>query len=326
MSLPDPSDYFRGKLFAGPMVRASCLPFRLLCLEYGADGVFGPATSCEAILSSHVEPSDPYSLYFGWPDQPHIHFHSDPAESGKLIFQILTNDPAVAVRSVEKVIPFASAIDLNCGCPESFATSKGAGSALMQDPQTVADVVSTLRRNFQVPISVKHRIHTDIERSIQFATACQNAGASAITVHGRLKEQKNTGSVAMADMKLVFDHITVAKIGNGGIKSRQDAEKMKEATGCDSVMISSAAIKNPSVFAERQLDVVQVARRYVEIAEEHGLDRREWHWLLKTMLGKNRAISKTRAYQDLAAKKQLSDFREVLFGQHPFESPEASPP
>jgi tRNA-dihydrouridine synthase 2 len=314
----DPSDFFRGKLFSGPMVRASCLPFRLLCLEYGADGVFGPATSCEAILSSHIDSSDPYTLYFGWPDEPHVHFRSDPAETGKLIFQILTNDSDVAVRSVEKVIGFASAIDLNCGCPESFATSKGAGSALMSDPSTVSDVVSALRRNFSVPISVKHRIHGDVNTSIQFAVACQNAGASAVTVHGRLKQQKNAGAVAFDDMKLVFEHLTIAKIGNGGIKSRAEADAMKVATGCDSVMISSAAIKNPSVFADEPLDIIPVARRYVEIAEQHCKDRREWHWLLKTMLGRHRSISRTTCYQELASQKELSAFRTVLFAERPF--------
>ena len=200
------ADFFKGKLFSGPMVRASCLPFRLLCLEYGADGVYGPATSCDAILSSHIDSSDPYTLYFGWPDNPYVHFKSHPLEAGKLVFQILTNDPAKAVQAAEKVIGFASAIDLNCGCPESFATSRGAGSALMNDPQTVSEVVAALTRNYSVPITVKHRIHRDVQQSIQFAVACENAGASAITVHGRLREQKNAGTVAYDDMKLVFQN------------------------------------------------------------------------------------------------------------------------
>lgn len=312
------ADFFKGKLFSGPMVRASCLPFRLLCLEYGADGVYGPATSCDAILSSHIDSSDPYTLYFGWPDNPYVHFKSHPLEAGKLVFQILTNDPAKAVQAAEKVIGFASAIDLNCGCPESFATSRGAGSALMNDPQTVSEVVAALTRNYSVPITVKHRIHRDVQQSIQFAVACENAGASAITVHGRLREQKNAGTVAYDDMKLVFDHIHVAKIGNGGVKSRAGAREMMEATGCDSVMISSAAIKNPSVFSEEPKDVITVARRYLEIAEENCRDRREWRWLLTTMLGKYRNITKTEEYQELVGKKDLQSFKDVLFGDDPF--------
>jgi tRNA-dihydrouridine synthase 2 len=317
--MDDHRDFFRRKLFAGPMVKASCLPFRLLCLEYGADGVFGPATSADAILASHIDPTtDPYTLYFGWPDHPHVHFRSHPKEQGKLIFQILTNDPSTAVRATEKVIGFSSAIDLNCGCPESFATSKGAGSALMNDPQKVSEIISALRRNFNVPISVKHRIHRDVQESIQFAIACQNAGASAVTIHGRVKEQKHSGAVAFNDMKLVFDHLDVAKIGNGGIKSREQAVAMMEATGCDSVMISSAALKNPSVFRDEQLDVVSVARRCVDVAEECCGERREWRWLLTTMLGKNHAIAKTAAYQGLISKTEMADFRDVLFSDDPF--------
>lgn len=312
------AEFFKGKLFAGPMVRASCLPFRLLCLEYGADGVYGPATSCDAILSSHIDCSDPYTLYFGWPDNPYVHFRSHPNESGRLVFQLLTNDPVKAVQAAEKVVGFASALDLNCGCPESFATSRGAGSALMKDPQTVSEVVSALTRNFNIPVSVKHRIHPDINESIQFAIACENAGASAVAVHGRLREQKNAGAVAYNDMKLVFDHLHVAKIGNGGVKTRDGAREMMEATGCDSVMISSAAIKNPSLFSDEPKDVVTVARRYIEIAEENCRDRREWRWLLSTMLGKYRNITKTQTYQELVLKKDLQSFRDVLFSEDPF--------
>lgn len=300
------------------MVRASCLPFRLLCLEYGADGAYGPATSAEAILNSHIDNTDPYTLYFGWPDNPYVHFRSSPKEEGKLVFQLLAHDPVIAVKAAEKVVGFSSAIDLNCGCPESFATSKGTGSALMNDPQTVSEIIAALRRNFNVPISVKHRIHHDIEKSIQFAVACENAGASAIAVHGRLKEQKNKGNVAYDDMKTVFDHIHVAKIGNGGVKTREAAHEMMSQTGCHSVIISGAAIKNPSLFSGKLEDIITVSRRYIEIAEQNCNDRREWKWLLTTMLGKYREITKTPLYPQLTNINTIQEFRDILFSEDPF--------
>lgn len=314
------SDFYRGKLFAGPMVRGSCLPFRLLCLEYGADGVYSPATSVDAILNSTITDNDPNTLYFGWPDDPHVHFHTSEKERGKLVFQLVGHDPARAVQAVEKVFPLISAIDLNCGCPESFATSKGDGSALMKDPATVSDVISTLRRNFDLPISVKHRIHNNIEESIQFAVAAQNAGASGIAVHGRLKEQKNKGSVDYDDMKLIFEHINVAKIGNGGVKSRKDAFEMMKMTGCESVIISSAALKNPSVFLDEPKDILTVARRYIEIVEENCKERREWRWTLNSMLGKHRKITKSKEYEKLSSFKDISQFREVIFPENAFSS------
>ena len=312
------SDFYKGKFFSGPMVRGSCLPFRLLCLENGADGVFGPATSVESILVSHIDSNDPRTLYFGWPDNPYVHFKSTSAEAGKLVFQILAHEPDGAVRGAEKVLGFSSAVDLNCGCPENFATSKGNGSALMNDPQVVSDIIKALRRNFNVPISVKHRIHREIEKSIQFAVACENAGASAVTIHGRLKEQKNKGDVAYDDMKTIFEHLHCAKIGNGGIKSREAGYQMMKKTGCDSVMISSAALKNPSVFADQLKDPIVVARRYIEIAEENCKDKREWRWALTTMLGKYRYITKTETYAKMAHMNNLSEFREILFAENPF--------
>lgn len=316
------ADFFKGgKFFSGPMVRASCLPFRLLCLEYGADGVFGPAASCDSILASHIDDTEPRTLYFGWPNNPHVHFKSHPSEAGKLVFQILANDPAKAIRATEMVVGFASAVDLNCGCPESFATSRGTGSALMKDPQTVSEVVSALTRNYNIPISVKHRIHGSVEESIQFAVACQNAGASAVTVHGRLKEQRHSGSVAYDHMKLVFEHLQCAKIGNGGIKSRQGGIEMMEATGCDSVMISSSAIKNPSVFSETPRDIMTVAKRCVEIIEENGDDKREWRWFVNKMLGSHRWITKTPAYDAMSKLNTVEEYRSVLFQEEPFGTP-----
>jgi tRNA-dihydrouridine synthase len=183
----------------------------------------------------------------------------------------------------------------------------------MKDPQTVAEVVSTLRRNFDLPISVKHRLHSSIEESIQFAKACEMAGCSAVTLHGRVKEQKHTGSVAYDRMKLVFEHLSVAKIGNGRVKSREDARQMMAETGCDSIMISSAAIKNPSVFQEEPLNVMNVARRYIDLCEELSLvDRREWRWLLTNMLGKWRNISKTDDYVKLCGVKELSEAKRIV--------------
>ena len=326
MQSTDPVEFYKGKLFAGPMVRASNLPFRLMCLENGADGVYGPATSCDSILASHYDKSEnPYVMYFGWPDHPHVHFHTAPEEEGKLVFQLLANDPNKAVEAAKIVAQFADAIDLNCGCPESFATSRNTGSALMKEPELVASVVSALRRNFSLPISVKHRIHTNIEESIQFAVACQNAGASAIAVHGRLKEQKNKGNVAYDDMKLVFDHINVAKIGNGGVKNRQMAQEMMEKTGCDSVIISSEALKNPTIFSKTYVEKnpLLLARRYIDIAIEHGCDdRHEWSWHVSTMLGKYRHVTKSPDYEPLTRIKDLHEMKTFLARDGIFPMPD----
>jgi len=316
----DYSNFYKGKIFAGPMVRASCLPFRLTCLDYGADGVYGPATSCDSILSSHIEENNPRRLLFGTPSSSYVHFHSVERESGKLVFQILAHDSNKAIQAVNVVSSFADAIDLNCGCPESFATSKGDGSALMNDPQTVSEIISSLKRNFSIPISVKHRIHSKIEHSIQFAVACQNAGASAIAVHGRLKEQKHKGSVAYDDMKLVFEHINVAKIGNGGVKNRKMANEMIEKTGCDSIIISGAAIKNPSCFSNEMQDPITVARKILINARENGCyDRREWRWIVNAMIGKHRLYTKSPEYERMSKMETLDEFDEFFAQENPFK-------
>lgn len=308
--ITDNKDFYSGKLFAGPMVRASNLPFRIMCCKYGADAAYGPATSAESILISHYDrDTDPYKLWFGWNDDPHIHFHSDPSEKGRLIFQLLANDPTKALEAAKVVLNFSDAIDLNCGCPESFATDRNTGSALMNSPEVVSDIVSTLRRNLNCPISVKHRIHGDIEKSIQFAVACQNAGVDAIAVHGRVKDQRNKGSVNYDDMKIVFDHIDVVKIGNGGVKNLDMAAEMMEKTGCSSVIISSAALKNPTVFSMNpEKNPLMLAREYLDIAKKYSCtDRREWKWSLSTMLGKYRNVTKSPNYELLGKIEDLDE-------------------
>lgn len=319
----DIRDFYKNKIFAGPMVRASNLPFRLMCLENGADACYGPATSCDSILISHMEENDPYKLWFGWPDNPHIHIHSSPKEKGKFIFQILSSDPVKAVKAAEVVLKFSDAIDLNCGCPENFATSRGTGSAMMNDPQLVTEIISALRSNYSCPISVKHRILPDIEKSIQFAVACQNAGATAVAVHGRLKDQRNKGSVAYDDMRIVFDNLSVTKIGNGGVKNLDMAQKMKEETGCDSVIISSAALKNPTIFSQRpEKNPLITTRRYLEIAAENDCyDRHEWRWSASNMLGKYRHVTKNPDYELFGKIEELNEARAFLARDGVFPMP-----
>ena len=311
-------DFYKGKIFAGPMVKASCLPFRLECLEYGADGVYGPAISADAILASHRSEKDPRTLYFGTPEDEYVHFRTDPRENGKLVFQILTNDPGKAVKAVSMVYDMIDAIDINCGCPKDFAVGKGAGTELMNSPQTVTEIIKALRSNFDKPISVKHRITHSIDASIQFAVGCEKAGADGIALHGRYKEQHHKGTVELDAMKTVFEHVNCAKLGNGGVKSLEDAKRMMAATKCDSVIISSAALANPSVFSEHPVPPKDAALKFISIARDVCDNSKEWRWTLTSILGKHPEFSKRPAFSNVFKFTTFEQFEEQLNSDTPF--------
>ena len=197
-------------LIAGPMVRGSSHIFRLSCLNYGADVVYTQALVDLALINStkKVE-NDHVVLYSQSNGHESIIFETCDTEKGKLVLQIASNDAANAIKSYEKLADQVVGVDLNCGCPEKFAVHRGTGSAI--ELETAVDIVKGLSRNISKPVSVKFRIFPEDEKSIQFAQAVENAGASAITVHGRLKEQKHEGNVNYEKMKLIWKKQKIKK-------------------------------------------------------------------------------------------------------------------
>ncbi|OHS99753.1 dihydrouridine synthase [Tritrichomonas foetus] len=309
-------EFFKGKFFAGPMMKVSNLPFRLMCLENGADGVFGPAINCEMLLASNIKDD---IFYLGNPSKNEILFRTSPEERGKLIFQLFANDSSKAVEAVRKIYQYASAVDINCGCPSNFATSKGQGNAMFETPELMHDIVSKLRGNFpNFPVSVKFRINENLEKSIQFAKVCELSGASAITLHGRLAENRHKGEVKYDEMKIVFGEVNgqIGKIGNGGITSREEGIQLMEKIKCDSVMISSAALRNPKLFSnhfiQNNCDVIQNARDFIQICQKLNCPMNEFRFYLLEMLNKYSGVSSCVGFRRLNNAKSLQAISDIL--------------
>ena len=207
-----------------------------------------------------------------------------------MVLQVVSNDSANAIKAFQVLEDVAVGVDLNCGCPESFACHRGGGSAI--ELETAVDIVKGLSRNTNKPVSVKFRIFQEDEQTIQFAKAIENAGASAITVHGRYKEQKHQGDVHYDKMKLVFEHVNCCKIGNGGVASKDDAIAMREKTGCSAVMIASAALKNPSVFGNEMVKEIEVLAEMSKIGKLHHLDFSECKFTMQQVVQSVRSLSK----------------------------------
>jgi nifR3 family TIM-barrel protein len=167
--------------------------------------------------------------------------------------QLFGSEPEFIARAAKLLLPFRPDwIDLNMGCPVPKVVNTGAGSALMKHPALAADCVAAAVKVSDVPVTVKMRIGWDSSsiNAVEFAQAVEAAGAAAITVHGRTREQLYAGHADWEQIRLVKQAVSVPVIGNGDVCSAADCEAMYRETGCDLVAIGRASYGNPWIFKE----------------------------------------------------------------------------
>jgi nifR3 family TIM-barrel protein len=214
--------------------------FRELCLSAGADFAFTEMVSAKG-------------LSFANDKTRHLIDLSD-AESCAGV-QIFGHEPDVMAQQaawIERELTSRLAcIDINMGCPARKIVSKGDGSALMKSPDLAARIVKSVRAAVSCPVTVKFRRGWDeVETAPEFARVIEDAGAAAITVHGRFAMQLYHGRAQWETIARVKQAVSIPVIGNGDIKCAQDALCMLDQTGCDGVMIARAAEGNPWIFTQ----------------------------------------------------------------------------
>jgi len=279
----DKHEIYVGKKMVGPMVRGSTLPFRVSCLDFGADVVFSPGLVDLAIIESkRVEMNGRSLLVKSENNREKNIFDTIPEEKGRLIVQLITNDGPNATKALEILGDMPSAIDINCGCPEEFAVHRGCGSAMTIE--RINDVVKTIKRVSELPVSVKFRIKDTVPESIQFAKAIEMSGADALILHGRNVTKKHKGEIDYDHMRTVFESVGIHKISNGGISSLEGATEMISKTGCSSIMICGAALKNPSVFSMSPLTGPQALAHLCEVGKRLNTPYNEGKWSVQQII------------------------------------------
>lgn len=167
--------------------------------------------------------------------------------------QLFGCEPDIMAKAAEKAMDFGpDFIDINMGCPAPKVSGHGGGSALMKNPELAGKIVEAVVRSVDIPVTVKMRSGWDKDNlnAPELAKICEEAGASAITVHGRTKSQMYAPPVDLDIIKKVKDSVKIPVIANGDIVDGKSAKEMMERTGCDFLMVGRAARGNPFVFEE----------------------------------------------------------------------------
>ena len=222
----------------GPMAGVTDLPFRLLCKEQGAGLVCMEMVSAKGILYNNKNTE---SLL-------EIHPEEMPAS-----LQLFGSDPKIVSEMAKRIEerPFAI-LDINMGCPVPKVVKNGEGSALMKNPKLVFELVSAVVKAIEKPVTVKIRKGFDDDHinAVEIAKIIEEAGAAAVAVHGRTREQYYSGKADWDIIRQVEEAVTIPVIGNGDVNSGEKAIAMREQTGCDGIMIARGAQGNPWIFSE----------------------------------------------------------------------------
>ncbi|KAL4796994.1 hypothetical protein BDV19DRAFT_360235 [Aspergillus venezuelensis] len=257
---------YRGKVVLAPMVRSGELPSRLLALKYGADLVWGPETIDKAMIGT-TRRVNPRNGCIEWTRMPSnsvnkpdakesIIYRLDPVrEKGKLIFQMGTASPELAVQAAKLVAADVSGIDVNSGCPKPFSTSGGMGAALLRTPDRLVSILEALVKEVgepnQIGISVKIRLLETPELTKSLVYRLVRTGITGLTIHCRTTPMRPRERAIREQLRMIVEtchEAGVACVMNGDVVSRDQALALMAEYGADGAMIATAAEANSSCF------------------------------------------------------------------------------
>lgn len=221
-----------------PMAGVADRAMREICREYGAAFTVGELTSSRGITLN---------------DKKSASLLSCSERERPFASQLFGNDPEIMAKAAVTALKFnPDFIDINMGCPAPKVAGNGGGSALMREHKLAEEIVRAVVNAVNVPVTVKMRTGFDNENinAPELAQRCENAGAAAITVHGRTRPQMYAPPVDLKTIAEVKKAVKIPVIGNGDITDGKSAKHMYESTGCDFVSVGRAAQGNPFVFEE----------------------------------------------------------------------------
>ncbi|XP_031478524.1 uncharacterized protein LOC116249544 isoform X4 [Nymphaea colorata] len=268
---------YRNRLILAPMVRVGTLPFRMLAAQYGADITYGEEIvdhkllKCERLINETLGTID-----FVERGTDNVVFRTCEEEKHRVVFQIGTSNASRALSAAMLVCKDVAAVDVNMGCPKSFSVSGGMGAALLTKPELIHDILTTLKRNLDIPVTCKIRLLKSSNDTVELARRIEKTGVAALAVHGR----------RVAD------------------RPRDPAK-----WGAASVMVARGAAWNASIFSPKgKLPWESVKKEYIRKSILWDNDIKSTKHTLKEMimhyssleLAEGKAVNKSNTLADLA--------------------------
>ncbi len=317
----------KNRVIMAPMAGITNVAFRKIMKEFGAGLVVSEMVSDKALLYGNKKTVE----------MLHIDDDEHPAS-----IQVFGGDVESMVYAAKFVDENSNCdiIDINMGCPVNKVLKAKAGSYLLKYPDLVYDIVKSVVEAVSKPVTVKIRIGYDFDsiNCVEIAKLIEKAGASAIAVHGRTRSQMYEGEADWSWIKKVKDAVNIPVIGNGDIRSPQDAKRMLEETGCDAVMIGRGILGNPWLMKQvveyvendvlleeptpdQKLDQCLIhAKRLMDVdGERLAMKQMRGHapWYMKGLKGSAKIkneLSRIESYQELEEiiEKYRQDIHEHL--------------
>ncbi|KAF2468270.1 FMN-linked oxidoreductase [Lindgomyces ingoldianus] len=337
---------YRGKVVLAPMVRSGELPSRLLALKYGADLVWGPETVDRAIIGTRrrLNPHTNTIEFSRLPTSKIKNPTLDPSnresviyrihpelERGRLIYQVGTANPDLAVQAARIVAPDVAGIDVNAGCPKPFSTAGGMGAALLKTPDLLCSILEKLveevGKEFEIGISVKIRLLETASETEALVRQLVATGITGLTIHCRTTPMRPRERAIRDQLKLVGSicrEAGVACLMNGDITSRSEALNLIREYNVDGAMIATEAEKNPSCFRpdaeggphEWKSAWKNVVAEYIRFALQVENRWGNTKYLLGQMIpGKDKCyveMNQSKCYQDVIKALGFEDAEGVL--------------
>ena len=238
MSLKIGNVTLENNLILAPMAGVTDLPFRLLCKEQGAGLICTEMISAKAIYFKNKNTETLMEI--------------DERER-PVSLQLFGSDPDLMAEIARQIEPRNfDILDINMGCPVPKVVNNGEGSALMKNPRLVHEIVSKVSNAIEKPLTIKIRkgFAEDCVNAVEIAKIAEDAGAAAVAVHGRTREQYYAGNADWDIIRKVKEAVSIPVIGNGDVDYPQKAEALVRETGCDGIMIGRAVQGNPWLFSQ----------------------------------------------------------------------------
>ncbi|CAH8384267.1 unnamed protein product [Eruca vesicaria subsp. sativa] len=309
---------YQNKLVLAPMVRVGTLSFRMLAAEYGADITYGEEIIDHKLVKCQRRINIAYgTTEFVEKGTENVVFSTCNEERERVVFQMGTSDAVRALKAAEIVCNDVAAVDINMGCPKAFSIQGGMGAALLSKPELIHDILATLKRNLDVPVTCKIRLLNSPADTVELARRIEKLGVPALAVHGRKVADRPRDPAKWDEIADVVAALSIPVIANGDVLEYDDFSRIKAATGAASLMVARGAMWNASIFSPiGKSHWEDVKKKYIRKSILWNNDVKSTKYTIKEMiahhscleLAEGKSLNKADTLEDIAKLYELEDY------------------